>query len=245
MSGAPYDRAFYDTLGNAEPSARRILPHVLALAPVHSAVDVGCGDGGWLAAARALGVGDILGLDGPWNPADALKIPAGSFRRVRLDQPFEVGRRFDLAICVEVAEHLPGADADRLVGELCALAPMVLFSAAIPGQGGLHHVNEQWPAWWAARFTAHGRACLDHLRPTLWADDGITWWYRQNLLLFVDPALATPGTPLAAALEHATAAPPPLVHPELFAGLVRQARPRIGRWLKMAPDVLARTFGRR
>ena len=65
------------------------------------------------------------------------------FTAVDLRDSFAIGRTFDLAISLEVAEHPPEEFAEPLVERLVTAAPFVLFSAAIPEQGGIHHVNEQ------------------------------------------------------------------------------------------------------
>jgi hypothetical protein len=85
---------------------------------------------------------------------------------------------------LEVAEHLPAECAGALVDSLCRLAPVVAFSAAIPFQGGVHHVNERWPEYWAALFEARGFVVIDCLRRDLWQDERVEWWYAQNLLLY-------------------------------------------------------------
>jgi hypothetical protein len=159
------------------------------------------------------GVSELLGLDGNHLDPDRLVIPLEMFRPTDLSSPFEVGRTFDLAVCLEVAEHLPAQAAADFVASVAKAAPIVLFSAAVPGQGGEHHVNEQWPAYWAALFAAAGHKCSDALRPQLWMHDGIDFWYRQNMLLFFDPAHAI-AERLAA--RGAIGPPLPLVHPELF-----------------------------
>jgi hypothetical protein len=215
---------------------------VLELAPIKSAIDVGCGDGGWLAAFHALGVAEICGLDGPWIGDDQLKIPASAFRRTSLDQPLPLDRTYDLAISLEVAEHLAEESAKAFVGELARAAPLVLFSAAVPGQGGLHHVNEQWPDYWAGLFAGFGFRCIDCFRLKLWDDPKIAWWYRQNLLLFAKPDLIAAHPALQAAAHASPAAPLSLVHPECFSGAVRQANPGFRRWLNAGPAALARSL---
>jgi len=104
---------------------------------------------------------------------------------VDLKEPIPVERNFDLALSLEVAEHLPAHLAPSFVDSLAALSPVVLFSAAIPGQGGTHHVNEQWPEYWAELFRERGFAVIDCIRKTVWQNDAVEWWYAQNLLLFV------------------------------------------------------------
>ena len=159
-----------------------------ALPGVASAIDVGCGVGTWLAALREHGVVDVQGLDGPWVSESQLVIPPERFRRADLSQPLDLGRRYELAISLEVAEHLPAGRADGFVADLTSLADFVLFSAAVPGQGGRGHVNEQWAEYWAERFARHGYVACDVVRPALWHDDSIAYWYRQNVLLYVSRA---------------------------------------------------------
>jgi hypothetical protein len=94
-------------------------------------------------------------------------------------------KSFDLSVCLEVAEHVPDASADTLVRSLTAAAPVVLFSAAIPLQGGSHHINEQWPSYWAQKFAAEGYVPVDAIRRHVWDDERVSFFYAQNILLFV------------------------------------------------------------
>lgn len=240
---APYGEAFYDDLvRTADPAAALIVPRLLALAPVTSVVDFGCGTGGWLAAFLAGGVTDVLGLEGPWVRPDQLRIPADRFRRVDLARPLALDRRFDLALALEVAEHLPEARAMGFVADLLAAAPLVLFSAAIPGQGGVEHVNEQWPGWWAERFAAHGARLTDPFRAALWEDERIAWWYRQNLLLAVTEE-ACARWPALAALP--VDPPRALVHPALWQKAQKRLAPGLAGWAKGFWPALRRSLGRR
>jgi len=173
-------------------SARTILPLVFALSRPSSVIDVGCSIGNWAAACRELGVEDVMGIDGDYVDRSALRIPADRFVAHDLVQPLRLHRSFDLAISLEVAEHLPGERAAGFVADLCGLAPIVLFSAAIPYQGGLGHVNEQWPAYWAQRFAQHGFTPVDCVRDEVWDDPRVSPWYAQNTLLFVAEHVRTP-----------------------------------------------------
>jgi SAM-dependent methyltransferase len=183
---SPYGTAFYaDRNARTLHAARAVLGRIVPMLPrFGSAVDVGCGVGTWLAVATELGASDIQGVDGPWVERSLLAIPAERFRAADLGAPLELGRRFDLAISLEVAEHLPAARAGDFVATLAGLADFVLFAAAIPHQGGVGHVNEQWPGYWSALFGDRGYATLDVVRAALWTDDSIPFWYRQNTLLY-------------------------------------------------------------
>src|SRR5205823_14322324 len=129
-------------------SAREVVPLILQLMPVISVCDVGCGDGTWLRVFRDEGVTDVVGIDGEYMTKDLLQVPLANFQPMYLRQQISVQRSFDLAISLEVAEHLPESRATTFIKDLTRLAPVVLFSAAIPGQGGRDHVNEQWQTYW-------------------------------------------------------------------------------------------------
>ena len=198
--------------------ADAVLPPLLELVPARSLVDVGCGLGTWLRAALDLGVGEVAGVDGDWVDPDDLEVPAATFRAADIAEPLELGRRYDLALSLEVG-RAPSGGGGRWLRRLArrGLAPVVAFSAAIPGQGGDGHLNEQWPAYWAELFEQHGYEPVDALRPRLWDDERVEWWYAQNLVVYASrdalgryPALA----------EHPRRgrAPLALVHPRRFAG---------------------------
>ncbi|HEX8075983.1 MAG TPA: class I SAM-dependent methyltransferase, partial [Thermoleophilaceae bacterium] len=133
LAGAtPYGPDFFSRIEpSARDSAARVLPPLLeALAP-SSIVDVGCGSGAWLAEAERLGVDDYLGIDGH-TPTESLRIPPERFLLHDLTEPLRLERRFDLVMCLEVAEHLPPEAADVIVESLSRLGPALLFSAALP-----------------------------------------------------------------------------------------------------------------
>lgn len=186
--GSPYTEEFYGRfIDGSLAGARAILPEILRTVPVTSIVDVGCGVGGWLEVAGELGVATVCGVDGANVERQSLRIALDQFISADLEVPGALDSvgRFDLAICLEVAEHLRIDRASSLIAELTGLAPAVLFSAAIPGQGGTHHVNEQWQSWWADRFGERGFLPID-VRWRFWNDRSIPWWYRQNIVLYVD-----------------------------------------------------------
>jgi SAM-dependent methyltransferase len=184
----PYSSQFYAIQqAGSMRSADVIVPLVLSLFPISSVLDVGCGVGGWLQVFARNGVGDYLGVDGDYIPRHMLKVPTEKFVAADLAVLPDFGRTFDLACSLEVAEHLPPSCAERFVDGLVRAAPIVLFSAAIPHQGGTAHLNEQWPTFWAALFAQHGFVAVDCVRPRIYANNNIEWWYRQNVLIFCRP----------------------------------------------------------
>jgi SAM-dependent methyltransferase len=206
---------------SAERSANEVLPVVFDLVSPRSVVDVGCWFGTWLKVARELGVEDVLGIDAPYTDRSRLRIPQEMFVARDLTAPLTLERRFDLVMSLEVAEHLPPAAADDFVASLTRLAPVVLFSAAIPGQRGEGHLNEQWPAYWAERFAANGFAVADVLRGRFWENPAVTHWYAQNLLLFATPEWL--GAHRAVSELSPDLGAMPLIHPRTFDHVVSSA----------------------
>jgi len=187
-----------------------------------SVLDVGCGLGTWLSVARRLGVRDIFGVDGRWLDKTRLRIPEDVVRILDLEKPFDLGRRFDMAICLEVAEHLDAKAAAGFVASLTAHADIILFSAAIPFQGGHHHVNEQWPTYWCSLLDERGFETLDVIRARIWTDDSIHLWLRQNTLLIVKKHLAEGGGVFSNLQQYPQ--PLSLVHPDVYLLRLQQAQ---------------------
>lgn len=202
-------------------SARRVLQIVMDQFPVQSVIDVGCGTGTWLDVARTLGATYVKGIEGPWldlaqRDADDIKIVTQD-----LEDPIFDNRRYDLAICLEVAEHLSPGRGASLIDDLCRLSDRVLFGAAIPSQGGPGHVNEQWQSHWAEHFSRHGYVPLDIVRPRIWTDGKIRFWYKQNTLLYCK-AEAARGVDAFNGLPTLD-----VVHPGLFERKVRKYTEKI------------------
>lgn len=220
-----YDASYHGDLSvGARRSAACVLPHVLDLFTPVSMVDFGCGAGAWLAEAAELGVSETLGLDGPWLAVETLAVPADRVRTADLARPVDLGRSFDLALCLEVAEHLPASAGPVLIASLVRHAPVILFSAALPGQGGEGHVSEAWPDHWRDHFAAAGYECHDVLRASLWREEAVEPWYRQNLLLFVNSEWLAKDHGLAERLAEARSCRPfAIVHPEIFTARADEA----------------------
>jgi hypothetical protein len=175
------------------------------------------------------------------NRAD-LRIPAEKFRAADLTAPPDLGRRFDLAVCLEVAEHLPASASPKLIAFLTTAAPVVLFSAAPPKQGGTNHINERWPAFWRELFAARGFVRLDPFRPRVWRDRRVNWWYQQNLFLYVREADLADRPALRAEYELAKEFPFELVHEQVFGPLI--APPALGATVRALPGAAWRAVRR-
>jgi hypothetical protein len=180
-----YDQNFFDNhYAGALESARIVAPLVRDLLHPQRVVDVGCGRGAWLWAFREIGVEFIRGLDGDYVDRGTLLIPIESFVPADLAELTKLPGNYDLAVCLEVLEHLSPQSGRNIVAALTEAAPVILFSAAVPGQGGTGHVNEQWPEYWRQLFEARGYRMLDPIRPRIRDDRSVAWWYRQNILMF-------------------------------------------------------------
>ncbi len=189
-----YDRGYFiDRQPGWDASAAALVAELRCLFELASAVEIGCGTGNLLAAFVRHGVADVLGLVGPDTPEELMCLPPAQRRAWDLDLLAPLDRRFDIACSLEVAEHVAPADAERFVAMLVAAAPVVVFGAAIPGQGGPGHVNERRQSWWAARFARHGYVAVDCIRSALWGTPGLEWYYAQNVLVYCLPRLVPAG----------------------------------------------------
>lgn len=204
------DVDFVSWLDGSYESATVAVPLLLETLEPRSVVDVGCGLGAWLAVFREHGIDDVLGLDGAWVDRRQLRIPGEAFVAIDVREPIGVDRRFDLALCLEVAHLIEPGHAATIVVSLTTLSDVVVFSAGIPGQGGFHHLNEQWPRYWAELFATHGFVSTDPFRAALWEVPEVKWWFAQNLVCFVSGD-ALERLPLLTACP--SGAPLPLVHP--------------------------------
>lgn len=218
----PYTNEFYRTQRDGSRlSAQAIVPLVLALVKPQSVVDVGCGVGTWLSVFKRFGIEDVCGVDGEYVDRNMLEIPESQFLAFDLTRPIEIDRQFDLVVSVEVAEHLPEQCAKTFVQSLTKLGPIVLFSAAIPFQGGTCHVNEQWPDYWANYFKDNGYEAIDCIRKRVWQNDKIEWWYSQNILLFSRKDHLAGHPLLKKEFENTDPSQLSIVHPKKYLEVIR------------------------
>lgn len=197
-----------------------IVPEIIRLLRPASVVDFGCGIGTFLHAFKQHGIQTVLGIDGEWTNADlvAKYLEETEFIHFDLNKHINLSSKFDLAISLEVAEHLPESAADTFVANLVGAANVVLFSAAIPKQGGQLHINEQWLTYWEEKFRNHGFMLYDVIRPIFWDNDHLFWWYRQNMVVFAPPGLRFHGPVHLVPYSMRN-----IVHPDLFSTIANRS----------------------
>lgn len=152
-------------------------------------VDVGCGAAFVIERFAQLGY-KVRGYDG--SPACLTVAPESLHDRIeiidfRTCNPKAL-RRANLAICLEVAEHVPAAYADKLVSILAHISTRTLvFSAAPPGQGGHDHINEQPMPYWLAKFEPHGLIVNERksiaFRERLKSVTNMPWFAKTTVVL--------------------------------------------------------------
>ena len=216
-----YSYGFYErNRDGIRRSAREIVPLVVDLLDPRSVIDVGCGVGIWLSVFQEAGLQDILGIDGDWVDESQMDIAPENFKRVDLTEPVRLDRQFDLVVSLEVAEHLPESSAEVFVDSLTKLGPVILFSAAIPYQGGTNHVNEQWPDYWVRHFQRNDYFVIDALRRKIWKNDNVEFCYAQNVLLFARRDYLDAHSRLKHEFEQTHPAQLRLVHPRKYLDII-------------------------
>lgn len=180
-----YDEKFFYAPQRRAIISAPVLNVVSKFIHPRSIVDLGCGVGGWLSFWQKNFNAEIYGVDGDYVDRKNLLIPEQNFHPFNLEERVTLERRFDLAMTIEVAEHLTPARADSFVEDLTRLSDVVLFSAAIPAQGGVNHVNEQWQSYWAQKFLRLGYVGIDCIRPEIWDNDSAEICHRQNIFIYV------------------------------------------------------------
>jgi SAM-dependent methyltransferase len=242
MRVQPYNSDFFlEQRDGSLEAAEDIVPYLMSLIKPVSVLDVGCGVGGWLSVFMNHGVQDCYGIDGDYIERSLLSIDESKFLAADLAGPVDLGRQFDLVISLEVAEHLLPASADLFIANLTRHGDIILFSAAVPGQGGTHHTNEQWPEYWKERFQERDYVLIDCLRDRFWFDRRIPCCYRQNMMLYVRRAKIFTRPELLREQEKYADHVLGLVHPEVFAEVINR-NPSLRAILRALPDAIRTTM---
>lgn len=195
-------------------SSGKIVPVIIEMFKPASVLDVGCGIGTWLKSFIDSGITDAVGIDGDYVNRDQLSeyLNPEKFLAKDLCLPFDLGRKFDVVISLEVAEHLPESAAAGFVDSLVKHGDTIIFSAAIPQQGGQNHLNEQWKKYWIDLFAQHRYSVYDLIRPGIWDMKGVDYWYKQNMIVFSKSDLSYLKTESNLIIEA--------IHPEMFAAKI-------------------------
>ena len=185
-----YNSDYYESTmeGPAVRSAGTIANSILNDCKATCVIDVGCGTGALLGALRDRGC-EVFGLE--YSEAALKYCRSRRLNVAKFDlerDVFNDNRTFDVAVSMEVAEHLPEMVADRYVDLLTRLSQVIVFTAAPPGQGGADHVNEQPPSYWISKFQQRGFKHVEELsqrwRESWEAAGDVEGWYHQNLMIF-------------------------------------------------------------
>jgi cyclopropane fatty-acyl-phospholipid synthase-like methyltransferase len=217
MSSVSYNSDFFNLhLEKSLSSARSVIPLVKEYIQPSSIIDMGCGNGTWLKAWQEHGVKTIWGVDGQYIKENELLINKEFFRSINLEEGYRSAQNYDLVTSLEVAEHIRPPFAAGFIQSLCELGDVILFSAAIPGQEGTYHFNEQYPDYWAHIFLENNFVPIDCIRQRIWNDEKISWWYRQNLLFFAKEDALSKYPKLQQAYAKTNGKIMNLVHPKLL-----------------------------
>lgn len=185
MTPINYNDNFHNAhFQNSIESAKEVVPLLLSYFKPKTVLDIGCGLGTWLKIFEQYQC-DIFGIDGDYVNQKDLVIEKSKFKPLDLNLKYNLEKKFDLVISLEVAEHILPENAKTFIESMCVHSDVILFSAAIPGQEGTLHYNEQYNEYWIQQFAQNGYKCIDFLRYKIWNNENISWWYRQNILVFI------------------------------------------------------------
>ena len=146
--------------------------------------DVGCNSGLYLEGFRDAGC-QVMGFD---CDDEALALAAVPVTKIDITSFKPIDFRADMALCLEVLEHIPAEKEDAALLNLCTVSDTIIFSAAVPGQGGDGHINCQPKQHWIDKFEELGfraaEAEAEYILAQLNGYPGIMGWLRNNLIVF-------------------------------------------------------------
>lgn len=174
----PYTASYYESITEEAVRSRDEVFKILGIRETDFVLDVGCGVGQWGINYKGLYSGIDFNI-----PKEKLLIPESNYFEWDLRKPIEIEvRKADYVLCLEVAEHIEEQYADVLIDNLCALGDTIIFSAAIPYQGGTGHCNEKFQSYWGEKFAERGYRgeVFNEIRN----NKSICLWYRQNTIIY-------------------------------------------------------------
>lgn len=198
----------------ARNSARQVVPFVMSVLRPTSIADVGCGSGQWTKEFISNGVRKAYAFDAFASPCWGVTANSVEFQKIDLENRVADFPDVELVCWLEVAEHLSESSCSRILSDIVERTDAILFSCALPGQGGTGHISERRLSDWVSDFEEVGFCCEDILRPRFWNDEDISWWYRQNTVIFVKENSVASNAILKFQLP--TFRGMDLIHPDLF-----------------------------
>lgn len=199
-------------------SAKELVPLLIKKYSPNSIIDVGCGTGAFANEFKSSGIKNVTGYEGAWMRNEQTILPKENYVFTDLSLFVKIEEQYDLCLCLEVAEHLNEKSAKNLISILTSSSSRIAFSAAIPFQGGNHHINEQWPSYWSKLFGEFGFFLEWDPRLEIWDNSRIAPCYRQNLLIFSKMS------------NTDRISPPSIVHPDAWTAKIKYMRTPL--WLK-------------
>jgi SAM-dependent methyltransferase len=204
MQKYTYTVDFYESVNQrASETAKLVFEILNKYVRVKSIVDAGCGSGAWIRTALEEGLEKAYGLD-LTSSIDLInknsdfkeQLDSGRIELIERDfvsNPISEFPKADLAVCLEVLEHLPPSTAESLVARLTEASDFVIFSAAQPGQGGTYHINEQEIRYWVDQFAKYDFEPFDPFRDILSESNFVPRFYSLNMLLMVSKEALSAG----------------------------------------------------
>lgn len=168
-------------------SAEIIVPLLIKYINPKSVLDIGCATGIWLSQFKKVGI-KVKGIDGEWvhNYKKFISEDEVQYYDFESEKKIIIHEKYDLVLCLEMAEHVSAGKADYLVDVLTSTSDVIYFSAATPNSGGQHHINERWQSFWRAKFKKRGYVLIDAIRPEIYTNKKVCYFYAQESFIYIN-----------------------------------------------------------
>jgi 2-polyprenyl-3-methyl-5-hydroxy-6-metoxy-1,4-benzoquinol methylase len=182
-----YGREYYERMDRKEAleDCKKFSEVILANYDQENIIEFGCGTGRLLYDFYNNDV-EVHGLELSKIAQDVSQLPSGKVETHDLKKPYYPKQTYDIVLCVEVLEHLPEYATETIVSSIARSAPVAIVTAATPGQGGTHHVNEQPHTYWMGKFEETGMSYdpkgTKDLRDSLNLNE--LTWIEDNIMVF-------------------------------------------------------------
>ena len=181
-----YDSDFFNDANERKIlSSQKVARIIASYYKFQNILDIGCGMGLYLRELNKMGK-DVLGCDSS-KAGIRMAAPEITVFYADVTKPLYVNRKFDTALCFEVAEHIKKKYSRQLVKNCTAYSDTVLFTAAPEGQGGVGHINEQPFEFWIHLFEEMGFAYDSDLSEKVkghMKQEDVVEWIADNFMSF-------------------------------------------------------------